>query len=85
MFNQGWNPDPHINGHPGVLHEGRGTGVCTVTPKDMKLQDHVRALGVLVDMKDPIVSLDKSWRVIAGTLNKLQIPSSQLKDWSTNS
>ena len=47
MFSLGWNLDPDIDGHPGVLHEGRGVDVCAVPTKDVKLDNRLPALGCI--------------------------------------
>ena len=48
-----------MNGHLDVLHDGRCIDVCAVPPKDMTLEDYLPVLGVLVVVKDPIMSLAK--------------------------
>ena len=66
MVTWGGNVDADINGHPDVLHEGRDIDVCVVPSKDVDLEGHMPVLGVFVDIKGPIMSLENGRRVIAG-------------------
>ena len=55
----GLNPDPAINGHPGVLGAGQFINVCSIHLKDEPEDSSIAALEV-VDIKDPILFFVKS-------------------------